>query len=49
MQQFGKAVFRINKDVNDDQWRAGWAREGFDTVPEMIYFYESPPGGSSGV
>src|ERR1700685_3624123 len=49
MQQSGKAVFRINKEVNDEQWRAVWAREGFDTVPEMIYFYESPPGGSNGV
>jgi hypothetical protein len=49
MQQSGKAIFRINKEVNDDQWRAVWAREGFDIVPDMIYFYESPPGGSNGV
>lgn len=35
--------------VDPDQWRAVRAREGFDTVPEALYFYESPPGGSDGV
>jgi len=26
-----------------------WAREGFNAVPEIIYFYKSPPGSSNGV
>ena len=48
MQQSGKAAFRMNKKVSADQWRAVWAREGFDAVPEALYFYESPPGDSNG-
>jgi len=48
-QQSGYATFRMNNEVDSNQWRAVWAREEFETVPEAIYFYESPPGGSNGV
>ncbi|KAJ7457034.1 hypothetical protein FB451DRAFT_601064 [Mycena latifolia] len=48
-QQSGHATFRLNKEVNPDQWRQVWAREGFASPPEFIYFYEAPPGGPNGV
>jgi len=39
----------MNKQVEPDEWRAVWYREGFESVPESLYFYESPPGGPNGV
>jgi hypothetical protein len=39
----------MNKKVDHNQWQAVWAREGFDTIPEVLYFYESAPGGNGGV
>lgn|ERR1700733_2188217 len=48
-QQSGYATFRMNKQVEPDEWRAVWDREGFESVPESLYFYESPPGGPHGV
>jgi hypothetical protein len=48
-QQSGFAAFRTNKRLSLDQWKDVWIREGLDSIPEAIYFYESPPGGSDGV
>jgi hypothetical protein len=48
-QQSGYATFRTNKQFTSDQWKDVWAREGFDSVPGAVYFYESPPGGCNGV
>ncbi|KAJ7146205.1 hypothetical protein C8R44DRAFT_9413 [Mycena epipterygia] len=48
-QQSGYATFRPNKNVNADQWRDIWAREGFPSPPDLIHFYEFPPGGPNGV
>ncbi|KAJ7153460.1 hypothetical protein C8R43DRAFT_1002045 [Mycena crocata] len=48
-QQSGYATFRLNKNVNSDQWREIWTTEGFASPPNQIYFYESPPGGPNGV
>jgi len=39
----------MNKAVELDEWRAVWNREGFENIPEFLYFYESPPGGPNGV
>ncbi|KIM76227.1 hypothetical protein PILCRDRAFT_826596 [Piloderma croceum F 1598] len=38
----------MNKQVGPDEWRAVWNREGFESVPEFLYFYESPPGDPGG-
>lgn len=48
-QQSGSATFRLNNQLDNNQWRAVWAEEGFDEVPDSVYFYESPPGGRNGV
>lgn len=48
-QQSGYATFRLNNQLDNRQWSAVWAEEGLDAVPEAVYFYESPPGGSDGV
>ncbi|KAJ6463557.1 hypothetical protein C8R45DRAFT_523021 [Mycena sanguinolenta] len=49
-QQSGYAVFRLNRKVDSlDQWRDIWTKDGLDSPPEAIYFYESPPGGPTGV
>lgn len=48
-QQSGYATFRLNREVNAEGWCAAWAKEGLATVPQAIYFYESPPGGAKGV
>ena len=39
----------MNQKVEPHQWGDLWAREGFENVPECLYFYESPPGGKNGV
>jgi hypothetical protein len=49
LQQSGYASFGTNKKFDPDQWRALWHSEGFDEVPDAVYFYESPPGGSKGI
>lgn len=48
-QQSGYATLRANKPLDPGQWKEAWAREGLDSIPEEIYFYESSPGGSDGV
>ena len=48
-QQSGYTTFRMNKKVEPHQWGDLWVREGFQNVPECLYFYESPPGGENGV
>ncbi|KAJ7054698.1 hypothetical protein C8F01DRAFT_1162617 [Mycena amicta] len=49
-QQSGYATFRLNKPIASvDQWRQIWLREGLPVPPEVIYFYEQPPGGAEGV
>ncbi|KAJ7699296.1 hypothetical protein B0H17DRAFT_1196382 [Mycena rosella] len=48
-QQSGHATFSLNKKVSAAQWYDIWAREGFTSPPEYIYFFESPPGGPNGV
>ncbi|KAF7373634.1 hypothetical protein MSAN_00573800 [Mycena sanguinolenta] len=49
-QQSGYAVFRSNRKIDSsDQWQDIWAKEGLDSPPEAIYFYECPPGGPTGV
>ncbi|KAK7055534.1 hypothetical protein R3P38DRAFT_2847666 [Favolaschia claudopus] len=47
-QQTGYAMFRLNKPVDDAKWKEIWAKDG-ESPPGSIYFYESPPGGPSGV
>jgi hypothetical protein len=48
-QQSGYATFRLNKKVTEEKWRDIWAKEGQNSPPDAIYFYESPPGGPNGV
>ncbi|KAJ7756349.1 hypothetical protein B0H16DRAFT_1539642 [Mycena metata] len=48
-QQSGYATFRLNRKVEEKEWREIWAKEGLQSPPGAIYFYESPPGGPTGV
>ncbi|KAK6993107.1 hypothetical protein R3P38DRAFT_117999 [Favolaschia claudopus] len=48
-QQSGYAMFRLNRKVDKAQWKDIWAKDGLTTPPDSIYFYESPPGGPTGV
>jgi hypothetical protein len=48
-QQSGYATFRLNKKVTEEKWRDIWAKDGQNSPPDAIYFYESPPGGPNGV
>ncbi|KAJ7353123.1 hypothetical protein DFH08DRAFT_855983 [Mycena albidolilacea] len=48
-QQSGYATFRLNRKVNAEQWRDIWVKDGLESPPDAIYFYESPPGGTTGV
>ncbi|KAF7307883.1 Arabinanase/levansucrase/invertase superfamily protein [Mycena kentingensis (nom. inval.)] len=49
-QTSGYASLRLNHPVNSvEDWRTIWAVEGHSLPPEAVYFYESPPGGPTGV
>ncbi|KAF7369797.1 hypothetical protein MVEN_00312200 [Mycena venus] len=48
-QQSGYATFRLNRNLDAEQWRDIWTKEGLASPPDSIYFYESPPGGPTGV